>query len=288
MLPVIQKLLKSNLLRFSVNFIALLGLSHQVSAQETANSPLPTPKIKAEQVTVTASRAETQSFELNTSLSIIGQEDIARVDAIHINEIAGRAAGTWISRGNGQESLSAIRSPVFTGAGSCGAFAIAQDGISLRSPGFCNANQLFESSYELADQIDIIRGPSGVFYGSNAMFGTVNIVTPSPYDPSRSLSLSTGPHDYQKLALKHQTSGKSQAILLGFSGSHDGGYKQDSGFEQQKLLIKHHSGQYRKLGITTTLAANNLNQETAGYIRGFEAYKDEAMKRLNPDRKSVV
>ena len=34
----------------------------------------------------------------------------------------GKTAGVWLSRGSGQEHLTAIRSPVLAGAGSCGDF----------------------------------------------------------------------------------------------------------------------------------------------------------------------
>ena len=84
-----------------------------------------------------------------------------------------RVPGTWISRGNGQESLTALRSPVLTGAGSCGAFYMAADNISLRAPGFCNVNQLFDANTEQAGRIEVLRGPATALYGSNAMHGVI-------------------------------------------------------------------------------------------------------------------
>ena len=35
--------------------------------------------------------------------------------------------------------------------------------------------------------------------------------------------------------------------------------------------------------LSTHFSAVNLNQETAGYIKGFESYKDDAIWKTNPN-----
>ena len=109
-------------------------------------------------VTVTASRSE-QSLNASTaSLSIVSEEDLLTISHIHISETLSRVPGVWVSRGNGQEHLTAIRSPVLTGAGSCGSFTVAEDGIPVRATGFCNVNQLFDLNTEQAQRIEVLRG----------------------------------------------------------------------------------------------------------------------------------
>ena len=97
-------------------------------------------------IIVTASRVEEHAMRLPLAWSTVNSEALTLIDAIHINEIMQRVPGAWISRGNGQEHLTAIRSPVLTGAGGCGAFLMSQDSIPLRASGFCNVNELFESA----------------------------------------------------------------------------------------------------------------------------------------------
>ena len=70
------------------------------------------------------------------NISWIDDKSLRLIEQQHINQALVRIPRGWISRGNGQEHLTAIRSPVLTGAGGCGAFFIAQDGLSLRAPGF--------------------------------------------------------------------------------------------------------------------------------------------------------
>jgi len=52
--------------------------------------------------------------------------DGALIDSVfhqHVHQLMTRVAGVWISRGSGQEHMTAIRSPVLTGPGSCNIFS---------------------------------------------------------------------------------------------------------------------------------------------------------------------
>ena len=135
-----------------------------------------------EEVVVTATRSDQQVQTLTSNIATVDEINLERVNHIHLNEVMQRVAGVWISRGNGQESLTAIRSPVLTGAGGCGAFLMAQDGIPLQASGFCNVNELFGAQSETASRIEVIRGPGSVLHGSNAMHGLINIITPPVSD----------------------------------------------------------------------------------------------------------
>ena len=231
-----------------------------------------------EEVVVVASKTKKTLGDTASSISVLTHEDLIRVSPVHINELLQRAPGVWISRGNGQESLTSVRSPVLTGAGSCGAFLVMQDGVSLRAPGFCNVNQLFEGPSEIAERIEVFRGPNSSVYGSNAVHGVINIITPVPRAGNNYISFEAGPDDFYRSKLGFS----KESIRVDFSGSHDDGYKKDSGYGQQKLLVKH-SGELQGWKINSSLVLSNLNQETAGFITGFEAYKEEDQKKENPN-----
>jgi len=231
-----------------------------------------------DEIVVTAVKDSQSLREVNTTIDSLNETELSSIQHTHINEALHRIAGTWISRGNGQEHLTAIRSPVLTGAGSCGAFLMMQDGVSLRAPGFCNVNELFESTSELADRIEVQKGPGSDIYGSNALHGAVNIITPSPIADLRRARLEAGPDEY----LRAKISVSSDNTRIDVSGTTDGGYKDDSGFDQQKLLLKH-LGELSDWRTTTTFSYTNLNQETAGFVQGSEAYKDAGLRRDNPN-----
>ncbi|MGI9289184.1 MAG: TonB-dependent receptor [Pseudomonadales bacterium] len=258
-------------MRFSAFIFLLLPLALKVHANEL------------ETLTVTGKRLPASKQSLATNTAVVDEQALKTISHVHINEALARVPGAWISRGNGQEHLTAIRSPVLTGAGACGAFLIAEDGIPLRAPGFCNANQLFEVNSEQAQRIEVLRGPGSALYGSNAEHGIINIITPDPAaDGQTAFALEGGPHDYWRARIKHSQQFGAHGFLLYGNGAHDGGYKRESGFDQQKInLVHRYAG--KDLAIKSVLSATNLNQETAGFIEGRNAYKDSSRKRENPN-----
>ncbi|MAM71266.1 MAG: TonB-dependent receptor [Gammaproteobacteria bacterium] len=235
-----------------------------------------------ESIFVTADRQEAEIGDTAASIFALDSDYIDEVRPVHIEEVLKSIPGVVINRGNGQESLLGIRSPVLTGAGSCGAFQTSQDGIPLRGTGFCNVNQLFESNFEQASSIEVVRGPGSVLFGVNALHGAINIISPALADEAGGeVSLDVGPHDYGRVNLGYNGVSDEHSFGVHFNGSTDGGYKDDSGFGQQKLNLAHrYSGD---VSVTTVFAATNLNQETAGYVSGTDAYKDEALQKSNPN-----
>jgi len=262
-------------LNYKISFFALVLLSVQSSGQ--------TQEQAVDKITVTSTRSSNNIMDIGSNISWLDDESLRLIEQQHINQTLVRVPGGWISRGNGQEHLTAIRSPVLTGSGGCGAFFIAQDGISLRAPGFCNVNQLFDANTEQTSSIEVLRGPASTMYGSNAVHGVINILSPNPFEEDHSsLSISIGPHDYSRGMFSLSANSELHGFLFYGNLTEDGGYLQDSGFKQQKFNLIH---QYQdgKWLIKNVLAGTNLNQETAGFISGFEVYKDAELKRQNPN-----
>ena len=233
-----------------------------------------------EQVIVTGRRSNQQVKQLIGAIGHLDSAELQLVGHQHIHQAATRLPGVWLSRGNGQELLAAVRSPVFTGPGSCGEVLTTEDGLAIRPTGLCNVNQLFEVNTEQASGLEVWRGPGTVFYGSNAIHGVINSL--SPTIERNYLSLEAGSHDYQRIKLGwRQEFGDHQWQLAG-NGTVDNGFKEYSGFDQQKLSLKH---QWRGSNVesTTHLSMVNLNQETAGFIRGLDTYRDPQLRQTNPN-----
>lgn len=248
-----------------------------IAAPLCATEPL------TEQVIVTATRVEEGAITLPLAWSAIDEDAIELTGQVHVNELMQRVPGAWISRGNGQESLTALRSPVLTGAGGCGAFYMAWDSISLRAPGFCNVNQLFDANTEQAGRIEVIKGPATALYGSNALHGVINVMSAAPTETlDQVISIEAGPDDYYRGKYRYSNTHGRHGVSLRVNGTTDGGYKEDSGYDQQKLTLRH-DYQGDDWTIISAVEGTNLNQETSGFIRGYKAYEDNALKDTNPN-----
>jgi iron complex outermembrane recepter protein len=234
-------------------------------------------------VLVTARRVTEDALQLPLAWSTINSATLALVSPVHINEVMQRVPGAWISRGNGQESIISLRSPVLTGTGSCGSFFSAADGISLRAPGFCNVNQLFDSNFEQAGRIEVIRGPATALFGSSAMHGVINVISAAPSEQlDHSLAVEAGPYDFYRSRYRYSDTSGQHGISVSANATSDGGYKDDSGYDQQKAILRH-DYQGEAWDFRTVLDTANLKQDTAGFIEGYDAYQDSTLKKSNPN-----
>lgn len=212
----------------------------------------------------------------NLSISSVNSSDLNKLNAQHPKQIFRRMPGVWISRGSGQEHLTAMRSPVLTGPGACGSFLVLEDGIPIRPSGFCNVNGLFETTFEMSGGIETITGPASARYGANAMHGVINVIS-KPMSHQNLISSNLGPNGYKSLKAR---AGNQSDWSLDTSLTTNDGFRDLSGYDQQKMRMKS-DFQLNSWLATLHIALTNLNQETAGYINGLNSYKDSSLNRKN-------
>ncbi|HET7650912.1 MAG TPA: TonB-dependent receptor [Gammaproteobacteria bacterium] len=212
----------------------------------------------------------------------VDSTSLALLDETHPSQLFTTIPGAWMTEGSGQESLMAIRSPLFTGAGACGAFLLLEDGIPIQPAGFCNVNAMFWLNTEQARALEVVRGPGSVLYGSNALNGIVNVLTQSAAsDPGKRVSLERGGNNFLRMKLGLSSQEGNSGWHVAANATHDGGFRAESGYDQQKLTLRSDFDD-GALSRESLLAVTNLNQQTAGYIHGLSAYRDESVRDSNP------
>ncbi len=228
-----------------------------------------------------------QNWNFKPSSETISSDEIRFLNISHNKELFNLSAGSWISRGSGQESLISLRSPVLTGSGACGSFLILEDGLPIRPAGFCNVNNLFEVSTNLSSKVEILKGPSSARFGGNALHGAINFQS-LEIDADNYLKTEVNDDESFKASFQYQ---EATDWSLGISLDRDQGFRDSSGFDQQKLAFKSKNN-LKNWQATTYLNLTNINQETAGYISSYksnlrftnanpEAYRDAKSFRLN-------
>jgi len=233
-------------------------------------------------ITVTDTGAPIPLQKLADNTTKLDAQELSLVSETHPAQVFAQVPGAWVTQGGGQESLTALRSPLFTGQGACGAFLLLEDGIPVQPAGFCNVNALLEINTEQAAGIEVIRGPGSVLYGGNALHGIIDVLTRAPDAlPADSVSVERGSHDYNRVQTSLSSWDGAAGFRLSANASHDGGFRFDSGYDQQKLDLRYDKSD-GDLDSETLFAFTNLNQNTAGYIFGISAYKDEATRDSNP------
>ena len=236
------------------------------------------------EIVVTSQRRPQPLFGHAGNIALLDTEVLRGAGHQHVHELMARVAGVWLTRASGQEHLTAIRSPMLTGPGSCGAFLYLEDGIPVRPAGFCNVNQMLEMATEQASSVEVIRGPGNALYGSNALHGVVNVTMPMPgesRDPY--VALEAGANDFLRLRGDLPFDTESKFLVTGLYAD-DGGFREESGYRQAKLHVKARSN-LSGGELITGLTVTDLDQDTAGFILGQDAYRDPDLNRsnLNPE-----
>lgn len=214
------------------------------------------------------------------AVSIVDAKTVALVSADHPAELLNLLPGVNIHTNAGQEHLISIRSPVLNGGAGQGSFLILENGVPTRSPAFGNVNSLLEPHHETAGAIEVVRGPGSAKYGSNAVHGLINVILADPGGaPLRQVNASYGSLGRYKTDLIFDQGYLGRASL---SAQKDVGWRDDSGLFQLKG-----SGVLETVvqgwDVTAWGAFNYLEQETADFIQGPEAYEDRDIAKANDD-----
>jgi outer membrane receptor protein involved in Fe transport len=262
--------------------LALGGLQPAFAEDESQ------PIAEADQLTlpsveIVSGQARAASDEA-AATALVDDETIQNLIPAHAAEIMAQVPGTWVTNGSGQEHLTAIRSPVLTGAGACGAFLFMEDGIAVRPSGFCNINNLFELNLVQAATIEVQRGPGSARYGSNAQHGLINVVSSRPFvETGHRFGIDLGSDDFYRLRLNTGDSDADQAWRLKAYASDAGSFREHEGYNEQKLNFVYATSN-EQTDWTLRLAATRLDQETAGYVLGEDAYRDDRrFSNANPE-----
>ena len=236
----------------------------------------------ADTIVVTASRLAEPREAAAVPVAVLGRAELERIGAHHAAEALNRLPGVFIHRGNGVEHLTAIRSAVLSGGAGAGSFLYLQDGVALRAPGFANINGLMEASDALAERLEVIRGPGGAAYGSNALHGLVNVITPDPYDAGQAVELEAG--SFGRARAEAFAGGETGfgAGYAGLSVRREDGWREDASLLRSSVLARA-DGEQGRTEWSLRAALIDIDQETATFVGGFRAYEDEALSQTNAD-----
>lgn len=235
------------------------------------------------ELVITSTGEGTERAKHPSNITSIPSADIEIVAADHPSEIVNRAPGVFVHRGSGQEHLTAIRSPVLTGGAGAGSFLYLEDGVPFRAPGFANVNGLFDAMSETAGSIEIVRGPASARFGSNAVHGLINFLSEAPTkEPEGEARAWAGPHGLRHFVGTASAGQDNYAARANLVLAEDDGYRANSGFGQQKFQMRYDQD-WGSDNIRLIFAGQNLNQETAGFVVGNDAYKVDALRKTNPN-----
>jgi outer membrane receptor protein involved in Fe transport len=179
----------------------------------------------AEQVTVTATRAETRIGETAASIVVLSSNELSSTAAVTLDDALRQVAGFQLFRRSGSRSANPTSQGVsLRGVGASGASRaiVLSDGVPLNDPfgGWVYWGRVPRASIS---QVEVLRGGASSLYGSDALGGVINIITREPASPVLSLEAAYGNQQTPNAMLfASGRNGKWRARLSGELLSTDG------------------------------------------------------------------
>lgn len=130
-------------------------------------------------IVVTATRTEMPLSEIGQSVSVVTREEIERVQAIQAVDVLARLPGVSVSSAGGFGHPTSV---FIRGAENAQSLVLI-DGVRINDPGDVGGGFDFGNlTIGQFDRVEVVRGSSGVLWGSRAIGGVINFITTRPTD----------------------------------------------------------------------------------------------------------
>jgi outer membrane receptor for ferrienterochelin and colicins len=205
----LKKIVKVLLFSFlGLLILASFAIAEEIKKEENGEA-------KLEEIVVTATKTPHKLEDVPVETVLISQEDIKNSNAKNVSEILKDVPGFYIRGENvpGSSSyLSRLRGFDFDR----GYGLILIDGERVLGGGMgeygISINQI---PVEMIERIEIVKGPSSVLYGSDAIAGVVNIITkPIPEKPLFTLNAGYGSEETSMASISYGQKFKNIGVLL--------------------------------------------------------------------------
>jgi outer membrane receptor protein involved in Fe transport len=147
-------------------------------------------------------------------------------------------------------------------------YAYLEDGIPIRPVGLFNHNALIETNMEGVARVEVIRGPASSLYGSGAVGGAVNFLTPTPTETTTGrLAVRGGDYGYRRADLVASgTAGRLGLWAGGYLAGQRGGLREHSDFDKASVTARADYALAPGTRLTGTFTTNHLDTDTDGAL----------------------
>jgi len=214
-----------------------------------------------EEIVVTGSREAEPVKEQPVTVGVTTAQEIKDVRPAHPSELLNRTPGVLINVTAGEGHQTAIRQPITTSP----VYLFLEDGIPIRSTGFFNHNALYEVNLPGADRIEVSKGPSSALYGSDAIGGTINVMTrPAPATPQIEINPEIGEFGWYRLLASAGNTWGDDGLRVGFNITHTDGWRERTGYDRQSETLRWDRAIGDTASAKTLLSFSEIDQKTGG------------------------
>ncbi len=242
---------------YSTKAVAALAIAQSATWAQTQE---PITLHTLDVVTVTATKEKTTLQQTPVSIGVISEDAIKGSGLTHPQQLLGQIPGVAVGVTNGEGHNMAIRQPFTTNP----VYLYLEDGIPTRATGFFNHNALYEVNIPQAGSVEVVRGPGSALYGSDAIAGTVNVVTRAPAKTNGvETSVEAGSFGWGRLLLDGTFGANPDGGLrVSINRSHSDGWRQQTGYDRTSANFRWDRAVGDQLFVKTILGFTSIEQQT--------------------------
>lgn len=215
---------------------------------------------KLEDIVVTGTREAESAKEVPQTVGAVKGEEIKELKPSHPKEALNRVPGVWITSTAGEGHITAIRQPLTTNP----VYLYLEDGIPVRSTGFFNHNALYEVNLPGADRIEVTKGPGSALYGSDAIGGTINVMTrPASLTPEIELNPEIGEYGWYRILFSASNTWGNHGFRLDLNDTHSDGWRESTEYDRQSVTFRYDYTKDAATSVKTVMAYSHIDAEEA-------------------------
>lgn len=203
-------------------------------------------------IKVTASRVEQELMDVNMSVSVITQEEIAQSEARTVGDLLQDVPGVRINN-DGSQGMKRI---MIRGEDTFRTLVMIDGQKMSEHKSMSGSPMLIDPA--MIERIEVIKGPASVLYGSDAIGGAINIITKKGGSKPFEASVSAG--------MDNLSNGKTASAMI--AGAKDGWH--------YRLGLAHESGD----DMRTPAGKLPYNDFSSFGANGYLAYDIDANKTI--------
>ncbi len=221
-------------------------------------------------VVVTASREIEPRTHIPASISTLSMSQIEHTKPSMLFQALNQVAGLhMIDLGNEQYKMS-IRQPFTNKA----YFLYMEDGVPLRPTGIFNPNAMIDINMAGIDRVEVLRGPASSMYGSNAVAGALNFITPAPASISQtSISARMDNQGYKRTDFTSSARvGKLDTYIGGYAARQRDAWFDHSDFDKIAVTFRADYEISDDARVETVATISRLDTDTNGALDSLNFY----------------
>jgi iron complex outermembrane receptor protein len=215
------------------------------------------------EVTVTGTREATAVAETPATVNDVSADAIAVSRPQHPKDVLNALPGVWVSNLSGEGHSTAIRQPLTTGA----VYLYLEDGIPTRSTGFFNHNALYEINVPQSGGLEVMKGPGSALYGSDAIGGTINVLTRTPpTDGEFEATAEGGSWGWGRVLASGGDARGNDAWRASLNITHSDGWHDSAGYDRQAGTLRWDRAIGDSTLAKTVLSFSHVDQQHVGSV----------------------